>query len=56
MTLNVHMLEDFDDATLTALKAQLDPRLHLTNGSAVVPDTHILVGGRPARRTAGGVS
>jgi len=49
MTLNVHMLEDFDDATLTALKAQLDPRLHLTSGSAVVPDTHILVGGRPAR-------
>jgi hypothetical protein len=47
--LNVHMLEDFADATLTALKAQLDVRVHLTAGRAISPGTHILIGGRPAR-------
>jgi hypothetical protein len=47
--LNVHMLEDFDDSTLMALKAQLDPRIHVATGSIISPDTHILVGGRPAR-------
>ncbi len=47
--LNVHLLEDFDDSSMIALKAQLDPRIHLTTGSAVLPDTDILVAGRPAR-------
>jgi len=49
MTLNVHLLEDFTDATLIALPAQLDPRIHVTTGSIVSPDTHILIGGRPTR-------
>ena len=47
--LNVHMLEDFDAAALTDLQAQLDPRVHLTTGSIVSSDTHILIGGRPTR-------
>ena len=31
--LNVHMLEDFDDSTLGALKAQSDSSIQLTSGS-----------------------
>lgn len=49
MTLNVHLLEDFDDETRLALHAQLDSTIHLTTGSIVSPDTHILIGGRPTR-------
>jgi len=45
--LNVHLLEDFDAVALSALQAQLDPRIHLTTGTIVPLDTHILVGGRP---------
>jgi phosphoglycerate dehydrogenase-like enzyme len=47
--LNAHLLEDFDDAALSALHAQIDPRIHLTTGSIILPDTHILIGGRPTR-------
>jgi phosphoglycerate dehydrogenase-like enzyme len=47
--LYVHLLEDFDEATLGALKAQLDSRIDLTTGSDVPPDTQILIAGRPAR-------
>jgi phosphoglycerate dehydrogenase-like enzyme len=47
--LNVHILEDFDDAALADLRAQLDARIRLTIGVVVMPDTHILIGGRPAR-------
>ena len=48
--LNVHMLEDFDDSSMAALKAQLDSRIRLTTGSDVSPDTEILVAGRPTRK------
>lgn len=47
--LNVHLLEVFNDAALTGLKAQLDRRVHLTAGQAISPETHILIGGRPTR-------
>ena len=47
--LNVHLFEVFDDATLGALKTQLDSSIHLTAGSDVSPDAHILIAGRPAR-------
>jgi phosphoglycerate dehydrogenase-like enzyme len=49
MILNAHVLDNFDDATLIALQAQLDARLHLTTGAIVSPDTHVLIGGRPTR-------
>ncbi len=49
MTLNVHLLEDFDDQTLAVLKEQVDARIHLAVGSTISPETHILVGGRPTR-------
>jgi phosphoglycerate dehydrogenase-like enzyme len=49
MTVNAHMLEDFDDTTQIVLQAQLDPAIHLTSGALVSPDTRILIGGRPTR-------
>jgi phosphoglycerate dehydrogenase-like enzyme len=49
MTVNVHLLEDFDEQTLAELKKQLAVRVHLTTGSNVSPETHILIGGRPTR-------
>jgi phosphoglycerate dehydrogenase-like enzyme len=49
MTLYAHLLEDFADVALSALQAQIDPRIHLSAGAIVSPDTHILIGGRPTR-------
>lgn len=49
MTVNVHLVEDFDEQTLAELREQLAVRVHLTTGSSVSPETHILIGGRPTR-------
>ena len=47
--LNVHMLENFDAAAQAALTARLDPRIQLTDGSAIPMETHIFIGGQPTR-------
>jgi phosphoglycerate dehydrogenase-like enzyme len=47
--LNAHLLEDFDEQAQATLRSQLDQRIHLTTGSEVSPQTHILIGGRPSR-------
>ena len=47
--LNAHLLEDFDEESQAGLRAQLDRRVQLTIGADVPPQTHMLIGGRPAR-------
>ncbi len=49
MTINVHVLEDFDGQTLAVLRAGLDSSLNLTSGAELPIDVHILVGRRPTR-------
>jgi phosphoglycerate dehydrogenase-like enzyme len=49
MTLTAHLLEDFDEAALIALRAQLDSSVHVTAGASIPADAHILIGGRPTR-------
>jgi phosphoglycerate dehydrogenase-like enzyme len=49
MALHVHLLEDFDDSTLSELRSLLDARTRLAAGSPISSETHILVGGRPTR-------
>ncbi len=49
MTLKAHLLEDFDEAALQALRTSLDRSIQVTTGSIIPPDTHILISGRPTR-------
>jgi phosphoglycerate dehydrogenase-like enzyme len=49
MTLNVHLVEDFDHQTLAVLKEQLDVHVRVMAASENPAGTHILVGGRPTR-------
>ncbi len=49
MAIKVHVLEDFDAQTLAELRAKLDARVSLTDGSNAPLETQLLVAGRPRR-------
>src|SRR5688572_3424690 len=54
MSLIAHLLDAPEPDALAALRAALDPAVHLTLGPAVPPDCAILVGGRPSREQVAG--
>lgn len=51
MTLNVHLLNDYNPSIIDYLRAQIDPAIRLTTGEADAKsgDIHILIAGRPDR-------
>jgi len=47
--IKAHVLEDFDEQTLALLQAHLAAAVHLTHGSEIPNDVHILIGAQPTR-------